>query len=410
MFPLNLFLGRLFRRGTLNVIDVRGRTHVFAGAPGPEVTIRIHSRALYWKIFLRPAMAVGEGYMEGDLTVEDGDILDFLRLALANMQREPGKTQRRWGLHGLVSLLRQINPTDRSRRNVAHHYDFTLDFFDMFLDPSRQYSCAYFRTPGDTLEQAQRNKMNHIAGKLLLEPDHRVIEIGCGWGGLAAHLNAVSGCHVTGVTLSQEQFDAARDLAARQGKTDKLEFYLQDYREVSGTFDRVASIAMFEAVGVPQYQTYFDKISELLNEDGVALVHTIGRTDGPGSTSGWTNKYIFPGGYSPALSEIMPAIERSGLILADLEVWRLHYARTAEIWYRRFQEKRDAIKDLYDERFCRMFEFYLAGCVGSFESGELAIFHLQLVKKQDAVPLTRDYLYEPAEAAEEPVNREKIAS
>lgn len=417
MFPVSFFLRRLIRRGTLNVIDAKGRRHVFAGSlgagspgageTGREVTVRIRKPSFYWKMFFRPAMAVGEGYMDGDFTVEDGDILDFLRLALENMRVEPGKAG--WRLPGksAINYLRQLNPTGRSRKNVAHHYEFSREFFDLFLDPARQYSCGYFKSPDDTLDQAQQNKLDHIAGKLLLRPEHKVIEIGCGWGGLAAHLSSVSRCHVTGVTLSREQYEAANDLARAEQLEERLDFRFQDYRDAQGVYDRVVSIAMFEAVGLPHYGTYFGKIRDLMADDGLALVHTIGRTDGPGSTTGWTTKYIFPGGYSPALSEMLPAIERAGLIVTDVEVLRLHYAYTALAWYRRFQERRDEIKAMYDERFCRMFEFYLAGCVGSFESGELVVFQVQLAKKQEAVPLTRDYLYPSSEPA---ASREKIAS
>ncbi len=402
MFLLSIFLKRLFRRGTLNVIDVKGRTHVFGEMPGPELTIRIHHRKIYWRLFFFPSMTAGEGYMDGDITVEDGDILDLLRLALVNMRREPGHL--RWQLPGksAINYLRQLNPASRSRRNVAHHYEFSRAFFDLFLDSARQYSCAYFRTPDDSLEQAQQNKLNHIAGKLLLRPEHRVLDIGCGWGDLALYLAGLEDVEVTGVTLSGEQADLAQARAREAGLDGRVRFELKDYREVEGRFDRIVSVGMFEAVGLPHYSTYFCKVRDLLADDGVALVHTIGRTDGAGSTTGWTAKYIFPGGYSPALSEMLPVLERSGLIVTDIEVLRLHYAYTALAWYRRFQERRNEIKAMYDERFCRMFEFYLAGCVGSFESGELVVFQLQLAKQQNAAPLTRDYLYHALKAPGRP--------
>ncbi|MBI1179240.1 MAG: methyltransferase domain-containing protein [Alphaproteobacteria bacterium] len=393
MLPLKLLLGGLIKEGTLKIIDHRGRAYAFGNGAEPSVTLRLHDRRLPWKMLRHPSLAVGEAYMDGRLTIEGGDILQFLNLVAAN---SGGATYDRMPtrfLRALLCRLRQANSERRARRNVARHYEFKTEFYDLFLDGNRQYSCGYFRSPNDSLDQAQCNKLDHIAGKLLLAPHHRVLDIGCGWGTLARHINAVSGAKVTGITLSEEQCNAANAMAQAEGRQGDIEFRLEDYRKIAGPFDRVVSVGMFEHVGLPNYDTYFRCINDLLTDDGIAMVHTIGRADGPGVTNEWTEKYIFPGGYSPALSEVMPAVERSGLFVSDVEVWRTHYGRTTEHWYRRFQQNRDRIRAMYDERFCRMFEFFLAGCVGSFDWGGLVVFQIQLGKKVDSVPLTRDYLY-----------------
>ncbi|MEN3975148.1 cyclopropane-fatty-acyl-phospholipid synthase family protein [Emcibacter sp. SYSU 3D8] len=390
---MKLLLRRLIRKGTLAVTDPSGKTETFGTPPGISSAIRLHDPKLAWRILRDPTLAVGEAYMDGTLTIEQGDILDFLNLVAVNSGRATDASAFRLGAGPLIRGVRRANSRRRAKRNVAQHYEFTTEFYDLFLDGNRQYSCAYFRNPGDTLEQAQRDKLDHVADKLLLQPGHRVLDIGCGWGTLARHINAVSGAHVTGITLSEEQCRAAREMAAAEGKEDVLDFRIEDYRKIEGPFDRIVSVGMFEHVGMAHYDTYFRRIRDLLTPDGLAMVHTIGRSDGPGGTDAWTEKYIFPGGYSPALSEVMPAIERSGLFISDIEVLRLHYGRTTEAWYRRFQQNRDRIRALYDERFCRMFELFLAGCVGSFDYGGLVVFQMQLGKQADSVPLTRDYLY-----------------
>lgn len=393
MLPLKLLLGRLIKEGTLTVTDAKGRVHSFGTAPGPTVAIRLHDARLPWRMLRKPELTVGEAYMDGTLTIESGDILDFLTLVAINAKRATDNTSLRIGDSRLKHAWARANSERRARRNVAHHYEFKTAFYDLFLDANRQYSCGYFRSPDDSLDQAQRNKLDHIAGKLLLQPHHRVLDIGCGWGTLARHLNAVSGARVTGITLSEEQCRAANEMAAAEGKSDVLDFRVEDYRKIAGPFDRIVSVGMFEHVGLHHYDTYFRRINELLTPDGVAMVHTIGRSDGPGGTDEWTEKYIFPGGYSPALSQVMPAVERSGLFISDIEVWRKHYGRTTEHWYRRFRQNRDRIREMYDERFCRMFEFFLAGCVGGFDHGGLVVYQMQFGKQADTVPLTRDYLY-----------------
>lgn len=399
MFLLSKLLKSLVKKGALHVIDVDGRIHNFRGAgPGPEITIRFHDKRVAWDIARNPQLAVGEAYMDGRVTIENGaDIRDFLDLALLNLGWERGNHFNSplvlW-LKRLTGKLLQLNRLGRARQNVAHHYDLSGALYDLFLDRDRQYSCAYFRSPDDDLEAAQAAKKTHIAAKLLLRPGQKVLDIGCGWGGLGLYLNQVAEVDVTGVTLSTEQLEVARGRARDAGVEGRVKFELEDYRKVSGKFDRIVSVGMFEHVGAPNYGTFFDKLHELLTDDGVALLHTIGRADGPGATNPWIRKYIFPGGYSPALSEIVPVIERAGFYITDIEILRLHYAHTLSAWYERVQKNRDAIIALYDERFLRMWEFYIAASQKTFEYAGHVVFQIQIAKRQDQVPLTRDYIHE----------------
>lgn len=393
MWALALALRHIVTIGRLRVIDATGRTHVFSGRPGPDVTIRLHDRKIAREIALNPPLKFGEAYMDGRLTVESGPVFDLLELAAINV----GVRQR--GFLRLLELVRiamrrfdQFNPMPRARANVAHHYDLNGELYRLFLDSDRQYSCAYFKTDHDSLEVAQENKKRHIAAKLALEPRLNVLDIGSGWGGLGIYLAAASGARVTGVTLSAEQHKVSNERAAKAGLAGQVAFHLRDYREQTGPFDRIVSVGMFEHVGLRHYDEYFAKMRDLLADDGVALLHTIGRSDGPGATNPWIKKYIFPGGYSPALSEILPAIERAGLYVTDIEVLRLHYAKTLAEWRRRFVANRDQIKALYDERFCRMWEFYLAGSEMAFRYGGHVVFQIQIAKRVDALPLTRDYM------------------
>jgi cyclopropane-fatty-acyl-phospholipid synthase len=377
---------------------------VFSGAPGPEVTIRLHNRALNRKLFFNPRLYAGEAYMDGALTVEGGTIYDFLDLVSWNMERAPRHPFRPIyaGFGKFLRGLQQYNPIHRSRANVAHHYDLSERLYELFLDKDRQYSCAYFAHPSDDLETAQLNKKRHLAAKLLLRPGQRVLDIGSGWGGLALYLAGECGVEVTGLTLSTEQHRVATQRAAAAGLSDRVRFHLKDYREETGTYDRIVSVGMFEHVGIVQFQTFFDKVKALLAEDGIAMLHAIGRGDGPGVTNPWIRKYIFPGGYSPALSEVLPAVEKSGLWVTDVEILRLHYAETLRAWQRRFQANREEIRKLYDERFCRMWEFYLAGAEVTFRRHEYMVWQMQLSRTVDAVPLTRDYAldWERAHGAE----------
>ena len=396
-----MLAGRLFEEiikvGTLRVIDASGRLHEYGTSPGPVSTIRLHDKSLNWKIFLRPEMHIGEAYMNGKLTVEDGDIYDFLDLCGRNMARFESHWVARWSakISRVLRYLHQYNPIGRAEKNVAHHYDLSGGLYDLFLDNDRQYSCAYFSGGNDSLEVAQDNKKRHIAAKLMLSAGQRILDIGSGWGGMGIYLaKVVPGTDVTGVTLSREQFTVSNERAADEGLRDRVRFKLQDYREESSRYDRIVSVGMFEHVGSGHYLEFFAKIRELLAEDGVMLLHSIGRMEPPGSTNPWLRKYIFPGGYTPALSETLQAIEKSGLWVTDIEILRLHYAETLKEWRRRFLNNREKVLEIYDERFFRMWDFYLAGCEMSFRHMNQMVFQIQIARRQDAVPLTRDYIGE----------------
>jgi cyclopropane-fatty-acyl-phospholipid synthase len=387
-------LKHLITVGTLRVTTADGRSHVFAGGPGRSIGIRLHDPALNRKLFLNPRLYLGEADMDGTLTVEDGTIYDLLAFFMVNIERAPRHPLRPLysGFGKFFRELQQYNPVKRARANVAHHYDLSDRLYELFLDKDRQYSCAYFASPNDDLDTAQLNKKRHIAAKLLLRPGQRVLDIGSGWGGLAIYLARECGVDVTGLTLSSEQLKVAQERAAAAGLADRVRFHLRDYREETGTYDRIVSVGMFEHVGVVHFNQYFAGVKRLLAEDGIALVHAIGRSDGPGSTNPWIRKYIFPGGYSPALSEVVPVVEKTGLWITDIEILRLHYAETLRAWRQRFLAKRDEVLRFYDERFCRMWEFYLAGSEVSFRHQGLMVWQMQLAKKVDAVPLTRDYM------------------
>ncbi len=380
--------------GSLRLIDGAGRTHRFGDGSAPRCTIRLAGRGQDYGLALNPALSVGEAYMDGTLTIEEGTLYDFLEIAArnyGNLERTAWFTL----LNTLTRRLRQYNPMGRARRNVAHHYDLSGKLYDLFLDRDRQYSCAYFTAEGDSLETAQENKKRHIASKLLLDrPGLTVLDIGSGWGGLGLYLAQEAGADVTGVTLSTEQHKVSRARAAELGLADRVRFHLRDYREEPGRYDRIVSVGMFEHVGVPHYREFFGKLKELLAEDGVALLHSIGRMDPPGGTNPWVQKYIFPGGYAPSLSEVLAAVQEVGLWVTDIEILRLHYAETLRVWRQRFAANRDAIRALYDERFCRMWDFYLTGCELGFRHGGQMVFQMQLARRQEAVPLTRDYMTE----------------
>ena len=400
------FLRAIIRQGKLTVIDARGQPHHFGyeTAGQKPVAVRLTDPALEWKLGLHPGLYAGEAYMDGTLQMVEGSLYDFIDLVTRNAGFGPlGPTAalvQRIGVR-VQRFVQQRNPLDRSRRNVAHHYDLSRQFYDLFLDADRQYSCAYFPQPGLNLEQAQEAKKRHIAAKLLLKPGCHVLDIGCGWGGMALTLARLADVQVTGITLSTEQLAVARERAAAAGLSDRVRFELCDYRELPGRFDRIVSVGMFEHVGVPQYATFFARVRDLLADDGVALLHAIGRAEGPGTSNPWMRKYIFPGGYSPALSEVTPAVERAGLWLTDMEIWRLHYAETLRHWRERFLAQRDAAKALYDERFCRMWEFYLVGAECAFRHQGHMVFQMQLARNINAVPLTRDYMLTDAQPRDE---------
>jgi cyclopropane-fatty-acyl-phospholipid synthase len=382
------------RVGRLEVIDADGRRHLFCGAPGSEATMRLTDRSLYRKLFFNPELHAGEAYMDGRLTFEGSTLRDFLTLFSANrlsLGSYPLQKVLRRISRG-VRHLQQANPIGRAQKNVAHHYDLGNDFYRLFLDEGLQYSCAYFLDDGETLEEAQRNKLRLIAAKLRLKPGLRVLDIGSGWGELALYLAQVERVEVTGVTLSTAQYELANDRARRVGLADRVRFRLQDYRQVEGRFDRIVSVGMFEHVGVRHYPEFFERINALLDDDGVVLLHSIGHMSPPGTASPWLRKYIFPGAYSPALSEVFTAVEQASLWVTDLEFLRLHYAKTLNHWYRRFEANRDRIRALYDERFCRMWEFYLVSAEMMFLTGSQLVFQMQLSRKRDAVPIVRDYV------------------
>ncbi len=391
---LSKLLNRMIRVGTLNIIDANGHLHSFAGTPGPEATVRLHDKSLHRKLFINPDLYLGEAYMDGTLTPENCDLREFLRVVISNhaFAHEDPVYSFSSTVSRLMRWVHQYNPITRSKENVAHHYDLAVDFYDLFLDRDRQYSCGYFRTPDESLEQAQLDKRLHIAAKLMLEPGQKVLDIGSGWGGLSTYLARNSDVRVSGLTLSTEQLQVAKRIAAEEGLEDRVDFHLRDYREETGTYDRIVSVGMFEHVGVRHYGDYFAKINELLSEDGICLLHSIGRMSGPSSTAGWVRKYIFPGGYSPALSEVMTAVEKSGLWVTDIEILRVHYADTLLAWQRRFQENRARAAEMFDERFCRMWEFYLAISEAVFRYGDHFVFQMQIARQRDAVPLTRDYI------------------
>jgi len=390
-------LSRVLGEGQLTVIDATGRSHQIRGArKGPAVTIRVHTWWTGVRLALRPRLAFGEAYMDGLLTVENGDVYDLLDLLGRNMAALETSPMVRWSYAWtrVMRAFEQYNPIGRAQRNVAHHYDLNGQLYDFFLDRDRQYSCAYFKTGAESLEQAQVDKKHHIAAKLLLKPGQSVLDIGSGWGGMALFLSQQFGVDVTGVTLSKEQHDVSSRRALEDGLADRVRFKLLDYRQEANSYDRIVSVGMFEHVGSAHYVEFFTKVKALLKDDGVMLLHAIGRMEPPGGTNTWLKKYIFPGGYTPALSEVLAAIEKVGLWVTDMEILRLHYAETLRHWRQRFLANRDRIKQTagYDDRFCRMWEFYLASCEVAFHYMNQMVFQLQIARKQDAVPLTRDYM------------------
>jgi len=393
---LELLFSGFFRQGALGVITASGR-HMQFGAGEPDVVIRFHDRWAKWQLFLNPDLKLGELYMEGRLTLEKGDVADMLALLMRNLSadRPRGLMRAARFFRWMTRRFAQFNPAARVKAHVAHHYDLSGKLYELFLDADRQYSCAYFSAPGETLEEAQIGKKRHIAAKLNLDrPGLKVLDIGCGWGGVGLDLPRDAKAQVLGITLSEEQIAVARARAEKAHLADKCRFELADYRALTGRYDRIVSVGMFEHVGAPYYPVFFDKARQLLADDGVMLLHSIGRLDGPGSTNPWIAKYIFPGGYAPALSEIAAVVEKSGLMITDVEVLRLHYAETLRHWRTRFAAHRAEAAALYDERFCRMWEFYLAGSEMAFRHDGEVVFQVQLARRQDAVPLTRDYMLE----------------
>lgn len=393
-------LKKEIRTGHLKVTFPGGDEMKFGEGVGAGVSVRIVSWSWLRRLVLDPEIQFGEAYMNGGLVVQTGSLYDLLDLIWKNVLTD---RKRKTGIptyvRKLLKVLAQFNTRGRSVRNVAHHYDVGNELYRLFLDEDMQYSCAYYAQPDISLKEAQRQKKDHIARKLCLEPGNDVLDIGCGWGGLALHLAEAEDVRVHGITLSSEQLNLANSRACFSSTPENVKFERRDYRNLDQTYDRIVSVGMFEHVGTPHYHTFFRQISEHLKPDGVALIHTIGRTDGPGATDPWIARHIFPGGYIPALSEILPAIEDAGLMITDLEVLRLHYAETLRAWRQKFHDNIDEIEALYDERFLRMWEFYLVSSELSFRYGVHVVFQIQLARQQGSVPLTRDYLYASQEAA-----------
>jgi len=394
MFPLSHMMKSFVRVGTLKVIDADGKLHEFSGKPGPNVTMRLRDPSLYYKLVVNPELHAGEAYMDGRLSFEDSTLRDFLtlfslnRLSLGSypvqrVLRRVSRNFRKW---------QQANPIGKAEQNVAHHYDLGNDFYKLFLDEGLQYSCAYFVNDNETLEQAQRNKMRLLAAKLNLAPGLKILDIGSGWGDLGLYLARLEDVEVVGVTLSKEQFELSNARARKAGLDHRVRFELKDYRQLRGRFDRIVSVGMFEHVGVQHYGEFFSKINELMDDDGLTLIHSIGHMSPPGTASPWLRKYIFPGAYSPALSEVFEVVEQNSLWVTDLEFLRVHYAKTLAHWVQRFEANRDKIEAMYDARFVRMWEFYLISCEMMFRTGSQLVFHMQLARKRDAAPIVRDYI------------------
>jgi len=394
MFPLSHMMKSFVRVGTLKVIDTDGKVHVFSGEPGPNVTMRLSDPSLYYKLVFNPELHAGEAYMDGRMSFEDSSLRDFLTLFSLN-RLSLGSYPLQKVLRSVSRLFRkrqQDNRVGKAQANVAHHYDLGNEFYKLFLDEGMQYSCAYFASDDDTLEQAQRNKLRLLAAKLNLQPGLKILDIGCGWGDLALYLARLADVEVLGVTLSKEQFELANTRAREAGLDGRVRFELKDYRKVDERFDRIVSVGMFEHVGVQHYGEFFGKINALMDDDGLALLHSIGHMSPPGMASPWLRKYIFPGAYSPALSEVFEVVEQNSLWVTDLEILRLHYAKTLAHWVERFEANRDKIEAMYDARFARMWEFYLISAEMMFRTGSQLVFHMQMARKRDAAPIVRDYV------------------
>ena len=390
------FLNNLFKQDGFELIDSNSKKYVI-GNPTTDkpIVIRFLDQKLMQKLLINPDLYFGEAYMNGSLVIENGTLTDFLDLAFKNIGRgninSYGAVIKK--IKGTFGYLTNLNKIIKSKENVAHHYDISEKLYDLFLDKNRQYSCAYFKNDSDTLEQAQSNKIHHIIKKLNIQPNQKVLDVGSGWGTLALAIAKETNASVTGITLSENQFEYSQNKAKEMNLSNQVNFKLIDYRQLNEKFDRIVSVGMFEHVGRNFYKTYFNKVFQLLNEKGIALIHTIGSSMPPRDPQPWIQKYIFPGGYTPSLSEISKPIEKSGLIVSDIEVLRMHYAHTLRNWKERFLSKKDTVLDMFDEKFFRMWEFYLASCEMAFKWGDQVVFQLQLAKDNSSVPNTRDYIY-----------------
>jgi|TARA_B100001093_G_scaffold456315_1_gene467208 cyclopropane-fatty-acyl-phospholipid synthase len=390
------FLNKLFKKGGFILENAYGQKYII-GQPDKEnlIEMKLKDKSLHYKLYLYPDLCFGEAYTAGSLYFVKGTLTEFLNLALENIGRTKINKFNEIlnSLRGSYRFLVNFNLIKKSKINVAHHYDVSDDLYSLFLDPLRQYSCGYFKNETDTLEQAQINKIKHIVKKLDLKPNQKVLDIGCGWGYLAIEIAKQHKCHVTGVTLSENQYKFANNMVKELNLLNQVEIKLADYREIKEKYDRIVSVGMFEHVGRKFYNSFFEKVSNLLNPRGVALLHTIGSVDAPRDPQPWITKYIFPGGYTPSLSQITGPIEKSGLIVSDLEVLKIHYAHTLRHWKEKFVQNKDKILDMFDEQFFRMYEFYLTSCEAAFKYGDQVVYQIQLSKELDTVPSTRDYIY-----------------
>lgn len=387
---LKTFIKSSITQGQFRIIDVHGGVHDFGDGEGKRVAIKFHHPSTYWKLLINPDLHFGEAYVDGDISIVEGNIQELLDLVLKNINKTTKMSLNR--LHNYLTNFGSLNTLFKAKENVGHHYDLSYELYKLFLDKEMQYSCAYFTSDHESLELAQQNKLNLITKKLLVEPHHHVLDIGCGWGGLALHIARTTGATVTGITLSKEQLSYARNKAIEAGLEEQVSFELLDYRKIKGIYNRIVSVGMFEHVGVEYYPKFFEIVHEHLTSDGVALIHSIGKNANPHLTNPWIKKYIFPGGHIPSLSEVIPAVEKSELILTDIEILREHYAKTINEWTQRFKKNRAKVRSIYDERFCRMWEFYLAASEASFKYAGNMVFQLQLSKSQLNVPITRNYL------------------
>ena len=390
------FLNNLFKYDGFVLIDTNSKKFVI-GKPIKEnpITIKLLDKNLNYKLLLYPDLYFGEAYTNGSLKIENGTLTEFLEIALRNIGKGDiniyGKIFNK--LKGTYRYLTNFNRGLKSKKNVSHHYDISEKLYDLFLDSNRQYSCAYFKNENESLEQAQSNKIDHIIKKLNIKPDQKVLDIGSGWGTLAIKIAQKTNSIVTGITLSENQLEYSNNKAKELNLGNQVKFKLMDYRDVNEKFDRIVSVGMFEHVGRKFYKSYFNSVSKLLNDKGVSLIHTIGSSNPPRDPQPWITKYIFPGGYTPSLSEIARPIEDSGLVISDMEVLRMHYSHTLRHWKERFLAQKDTVLDMFDEKFFRMWEFYLASCEMAFKWGDQVVFQLQLTKDNMAAPTTRDYIY-----------------
>ena len=390
------FLNKLFIIGGFILIDANKKKYII-GNPEKEkpITVILLDKTLHYKLLFYPDLYFGESYAEGTIKIENGSLTDFLEVAMKNIGRKEinifGEILNK--ISGTYRLLTNFNFAKKSKYNVAHHYDISDDFYSLFLDPKRQYSCAYFKSEKDSLETAQNNKIDHLIKKLNLKPNQKVLDIGCGWGSLAIEIAKKSQCEVTGITLSENQYEYSLKQAKENNLENQVQYKLMDYRNLNEKFDRIISVGMFEHVGRKFYKTFFKQVNNLLNESGLALIHTIGSVNGPRDPHPWITKYIFPGGYTPSMSEVATPIEKSGLIISDIEVLRMHYSHTLRHWKERYISNKSKILEMFDEKFFRMWEFYLTSCELAFKWGDQVVFQLQLTKDLTTAPATRDYIY-----------------